>query len=230
MKRKLFSAVITAVIIFSMLPVNIIAAFSDSEIYEMYEDALNENKSSFSDLDSVPWAVLPITELAKKGIVSGMSEGIFAPQKNISRAEYIKLIVSVCGLIDKGSSSSYADVPQQHWSYIYVSSAKALGLIDIYPEDAINPDTPISREDICYISAKALEHCVPDAKDKIHISNSFTDEAEMSQYAISPIYKLTKLSVLSGRGNGLFSPKDQATRAESAKIIYNILKIIEENY
>ncbi len=230
MIKKIFSISLALTIAILSLSVNICADITDSEIYEMYENALNESSLSFKDLDSVPWAVLPITELAKRGIVSGVGDGIFAPQKNVSRAEYIKLIVSVCGLVDTDAKSSYNDVAPENWAYIYVSNAQLLGLTDIYPGSTLSPDTPISREDICYMTLKALEHCVGVVEDKFDISDSFTDEFEMSNYASQSIYKLTKLGVIGGRGNGMFSPKDPATRAESSKIIYNILKIIEENY
>jgi len=230
MLKKTFVTFLTVLITFVLLSSGICADIPDDVIFEMYFDAQKENEATFSDLDSVPWAVTPITELSKRGIVAGMGNGIFAPQSSVSRTEFIKLITATCGLVNPDAQGSYPDVTKDHWSYAYVCSAKSIGLTDIYPETGLAPNEPISREDICYISAKAINICVGTPPDKVQLSNAFSDEAEMSSYAVAPVYQLTKLGIINGRGDGTFSPKAPATRAESAKIIYNVLKIIEENY
>ena len=206
------------------------AGISNDQLLEKYTEALVQSEITFTDLDTVPWAITPITELAGRGIVAGMGNGLFAPQKTVSRAEFIKMITSACGIVNPDAHSSYSDVESGHWAYVYVSSAFEAGLTDIYPEGMLNPDTPVTREDICYMSAKAMNKCVTLQSTDNAISNPFTDEPEFSEYAIAPVYQLTGLGILNGRGDGSFSPKDSATRAESAKIIYNVLKIIEENY
>ena len=52
----------------------------------------------------------------------------------------------------------------------------------------------------------------------------FSDDASIDAYAKEAVYALADLGVINGTGNGMFNPKGTATRAEAAKIIYEILK------
>ena len=52
----------------------------------------------------------------------------------------------------------------------------------------------------------------------------------MSEFSLMPIARLASLGVINGRDDGSFGPKDFATRAESAKIVYNVLSIAENNF
>ena len=58
-----------------------------------------ENKVVFKDIASVQsWAGHAIGVTAAKGIVNGKAEGVFAPIDNVTRAEFVKLIVDTFGL------------------------------------------------------------------------------------------------------------------------------------
>ena len=52
---------------------------------------------------------------------------------------------------------------------------------------------------------------------------TYKDIHEISDYAVDSVAVLTKLGVIHGN-NGYFMPKNNATRAETSKVLYNILK------
>ena len=55
----------------------------------------------------------------------------------------------------------------------------------------------------------------------------FADENEISDYARNSIAILCGLKVMNGMGDGRFAPKETATRAQAAKVIYEIAKLIK---
>ena len=89
---KVFFKFLTTVITVLSLSSASYAQVSDSQLLEMYENALNSEQAVFNDLGQVPWAVLPVTRLAERGIVSGMGGGIFAPKTSITRAQLAQIL------------------------------------------------------------------------------------------------------------------------------------------
>lgn len=190
-------------------------------------DDFNALETVFFDLEGYDWAKEPIEHLAGLGIVSGVDFGIYDPARSITRAEYIKLVVTSCSVLNPDAKSEFADIKPSDWHYEYISSANELGIIDIYGT-SLGPDVPISREDMCYIGYKALEKT--GTLPKCSPSGEFADMDKMAPYAKDAILAMKALGVINGKGDNLFDPKGSATRAESAKIIYNVLNIFTENY
>ncbi len=224
--KRILSILLTAVLCFSFIPSY---AMTENEIIDHFSQIISGNETSFTDIDEFPWAKEPIEELARLGIVNGAGEGLFLPQNTVSRYEFIKMITGVCGIVNENASCSYLDVTKDHWSYVYVASAHEAGLFDIYSEAVLNGAAPITREEIAYIGANALvkSGCLGSL---IKTEPAFSDTDKMSDFAPEAIATLNELGVINGRGDGTFCPKDYATRAESAKIIYNILNIVENNF
>ena len=50
----------------------------------------------------------------------------------------------------------------------------------------------------------------------------FNDQSEISEYATTAIAYLTDSGAISGIGSNLFAPKQACTRAETAKMLYNV--------
>ncbi len=224
--KKLICLVLSSML---MLAPIMAKAMSEDEVIDHYLSVKDGKVSEFSDTYIFPWAVEPIRQLAIRGIVKGTGGDEFSPSKTLSRYEYIKMITGVCGIIDDTASAPYRDVEGSHWSYEYVASAYKAGILDIYSEIILNGEAPITREEIAYISVKAMEYGFFYENDGKAV-NLFDDKSAMSEYAVEPIAILSSLEVINGRGDGTFSPKDYATRAEAAKIVYNILNIIESSF
>ncbi len=204
-------------------------AISQNEVIDHFYEVTEGKETLFTDISQLSWAVKPIEELAKKGIVNGVGGGLFMPQNTVSRYEFIKMITGVCGIVNENANLDFRDVPKDHWAYHYVASAKDMELLDIYSDIILNGQAPITREEMAYIGAKAM------IKNGTLLSLSvtppvFADSDFMSDFATRAVATLSELGVINGRGDGTFCPKDYATRAECAKIIYNILTIIENNF
>lgn len=224
--KKILSVLLISAICFSCSPS---CAMTQNEVIEHFEEVIKGKETEFVDLELYPWAAEPITALAQKGIVSGAGNGMFYPANTVSRFEFIKMITGVCGIINRDAKCSYSDVKSDHWAYVYAASACDAGLLDIYSRVILNGAAPITREEMAYIAANALVKCGA-LGQLITLEPEFSDRDKMSDFAPGAISTLNQLGVINGRGDGTFCPKDYATRAESAKIIYNILNIVENNF
>lgn len=179
----------------------------------------NNSGSVFSDMANAKWAETAVNYLYSKGIVSGKTASEFYPNDNVTRAEFVKLLVMASGKEIVKSSQIFADVNSDVWYFDYVNTAYNLGLVKGDEKGNFNPDAQITREDM----ATMLYRLVGNSENKGDV-NVFTDAGNISDYAKSAVAYLNANGVINGMGDGSFAPKSMATRAQSAQIIYNIVK------
>ncbi|MBQ6937946.1 MAG: S-layer homology domain-containing protein, partial [Clostridia bacterium] len=62
------------------------------------EERYLRERKVFNDLESVSWAEDSIRELYNLGIISGRSEGVFAPNDYVTREEAAKMLILMAGI------------------------------------------------------------------------------------------------------------------------------------
>lgn len=146
-------------------------------------------KKAFEDIEDYPWAKEAIETLATLGIIKGTSETTFEPGKNITRAEFITLLVRAFNLENMGEiDSNFDDVEQHMYYYGPIGIAKKLGIVKGVGNNKFNPDAQITREDMMVMVARALE-----LTKKVTITGTFNDisrfndASQVSDYAIESV-------------------------------------------
>ena len=81
--------------------------------------------------------------------------------------------------------------------------------------DMFMPDNAISREDAAVILCRAFELKKISANSDKEVN--YSDYADIEDYAKDKVEFLSKMGIFGGN-DGLFSPKDNLTRAEAAAI------------
>ena len=184
-------------------------------------------KSGFTDLESVTWAEEYINLLYADGIINGRDETTFAPNDNVTRAEFAKMLVLAFGLKDNGGEIAFADVLPQEWYYEYIKCAKNNGIVNGIGETEFMPDALITREDLCVMLQRAIKS-VKVSPVRTKEFKSFADAEEISDYAADAVKDLYEYGVINGTGEDKFEPALSATRAMSAKVIGMIYNIYRE--
>lgn len=180
----------------------------DEAVSEVYE---------LSDLNDAEWAREAVTYLVSKGIINGRGNGKFEPNADITRAEFIKIVVMALGLqVEDGSS--FNDVSPKSWYAPTVFTAKKYGIVFGDDNNNFNPDDNISRQDMATILYRAYNI------QNDSVAHEFTDHNEISDYAKEAVNALNSRGIINGMGDGSFAPLSNATRAQAAQIIYNIIK------
>ena len=157
--------------------------------------------------------------LANKGIISGRSEGIFAPNDNITRAEYCRILVGAIGKSNDSANVEFADVPTEAWFYHDVAVASSLGIVSGYGDGNFGPYDQITRQDMALMTYKAAQVMNEDLSAKRTLS--FADAGQIADYAKTAVQTLADASIINGVSDTEFAPVANATRAQAAKILYD---------
>lgn len=103
--------------------------------------------AAFTDVDSSNPYNEAIATLSTLKVINGYDDNTFAPDKEISRAEFTKMIVYMLGLGDLNSPiTQFNDVPQTHWANGNIKTAYDLGIINGFDDTTFKPDDPVTYE------------------------------------------------------------------------------------
>ena len=122
------------------------------------------------------WAKTDIVYLMEKGIMEGYSDRTFRPNRNITRAEFLKVVNNVFQFKEE-ADIAFKDVKENSWFYEDVKKAVAVGYIKGYEDETFRPNRPITREEASKIIAIAsglddeVFNLTPSFKDMDKIGN-----------------------------------------------------------
>ena len=175
--------------------------------------------SRFTDIIG-HWAEQDINEMARRGIVSGVTEMTFEPDRSITRAEFAALLTRALKLSASSGDTVFADVPSDAWYASEVAAASAVGLVAGY-DGMFRPDDRITREEmaVMIMNAYAFMGKTP-RTGKI---DQFTDRVDISQWALAYADQAVSTGLISGMEAGVFAPREGATRAQATSILRRLL-------
>mgnify|MGYP000291589415 FL=1 len=180
--------------------------------------------NEFKDIESVPWAVESIRSLADKGIINGKSEGIFAPNDYIKREEYIKMLMLAFELVDDSSTATFSDIEEGAWYYKYISSAQKAGICKGFSDGSFGLGKEITRQEMVVLAYRTAVYCKKNFEAKVP-AVSFNDADKIHDYALDSITVMQQAGIINGTDDGNFLPHSFCTRAEAAKVIYELMKL-----
>jgi len=190
-------------------------------------------KTSFKDIASL-WteAQGAIGFMAQRGVLQGKSEGIFAPQDSITRAEFAKTIVALLELENDTTKldKSFNDVSKSEWYYEYVQIAYKYGIISGKSDVTFLPNDLITRQEMAVMisrTMKAMEKAeiILPLKAK-EMLKTYNDYSQVASWAEQDIALVIKNKIIQGKSSTLMAPKDNATRAEAVVILKRLFDLL----
>lgn len=162
------------------------------------------------------WAEDTILKWIEDGLADGYSDGTFRPNRDITRAEFMKLVNNTFGFVEE-TEIVYTDVIESQWYFDTVKKAQAAGYIDGYDDGTLRPNNPITREEVATIITRIMkleenEEMVERFKDK--------DSIKWSRGYVGAV---AKAGLMEGYDDGTFRPQRNITRAEAVYALNNIL-------
>lgn len=181
--------------------------------------------ATYNDIASVSWAKMSIEALAARGILDG-SGGKFNPSKNMTRGDFINIVMKASGLVDNNAVSTFSDVGEGAENYHSIASAQKLGITVGLGNGNFGVNDELTRQDMAVLIYRiALKQSKVDLQVTRN-TNAFTDKSSISSYAVDAVLAMHKIALLNGIGNGKFAPGGMTTRAQGAVVAYNLFKII----
>jgi flagellar hook assembly protein FlgD len=187
---------------------------------------VGQSQKTFSDL-SGHWAKKNIETLASKLVLGGVTQTAFAPDRTVTRAEFVTMIVKALGIENSTTKTSFKDIKAGSWYFSTVMAAVGSGIASGYEDRTFRPLAGISREEAAILGVRALEIAgirmnLTEANTSLVLSK-FIDNKKISPWSKIYAAKAVKTGLVSGYGNGFFVPGNYITRAEAAAVLMKIL-------
>lgn len=180
----------------------------------------------FTDLTG-HWAAAEIGTAVKLGIASGMSPTQFAPDLNITRAQFATLLTRALGIKNSTSlQSRFSDVTADAWYYNAVNSAAEAGLVSGYSPTSFGPNDLITREQMAVMIRNALAYKNKQVNCSTSVLDKFQDREQISSWAIPGVSTAVDQGIITGRSPNTIAPRQHATRAEGTAMILRMYKLL----
>ncbi len=177
--------------------------------------------AQFTDVHNAEyqWAEKPIQYLALKGIVAGVGDGKFAPDRQVTRAEFVTMMVKALELSDAAEELQFSDVDEDFWGVNEIKAAVKAGLIKGYDDGTFRPNAPVTREQTAAFLTRAVQLNAADSEPLLK------DGEEISLWARKAVSAAVANQLIDAYEDGSFCPQKPATRAETAVSVYRLLKL-----
>lgn len=175
-----------------------------------------------TDITADDWAYPYVIDLMKKGVLSKPEDGKFNPKSSLKREESIKMLVELFDMTDESANCDFSDVNADAWSYKYIASAAAKGLINGIGNNAFGVGYEVTRQDFAVMTYNFMK-AFGSEKAAVKEEVVFTDANGISDYAKEAVTYLVKGGVINGTPQGEFLPEASITREEAAKILSCLL-------
>ncbi len=179
----------------------------------------------FADVTPKHWAYQYIKQLKSTGIIDGVGNGYFGPDSAVTREQFLKMLLTAnnTDISSDISITEFSDVMQGAWYFDYINAAKKRGIVSGISDTIFGIGQNIKRQDMAVMIWRMI-----DGKD-FKTENSkmpFSDDEDISEYAVDDVYKLYSLGIICGDDNNMFRPRENLTRAEASVVISAVYNII----
>lgn len=174
------------------------------------------------------WAEVQIQQGMEKGFINGFPDGTFKPDAPVTRAQFAKMINSALGLNVAGNIK-FTDVPANEWYYNEIAKGIAAAYITGYDDNKFKPEDYITRQEAAVI----ISRIVPNTAQAVSDLSGFGDRHSVSDWAKVSMGKAVSKGYIGAYNDGLLHPVDNLTRAQTAKILMDIVtkeKIVKDKY
>ena len=174
---------------------------------------------TFNDLTGYSWAKNQIEAMASRGIINGTSSDTFSPEANITRADFVKLLVTELGF-KADVTDNFPDVSEAAYYYNTVGIQKKLDIACANANGNFNPTAYITRQDMMVMTANALNIAKPDMPSGSSMDLSeFSDKDKLSVSAIDAVATLVKNGVITGTNGSSILPEVYVQSRSSRHIV-----------
>ena len=139
--------------------------------------------TKFKDVPANSWYSGYVKYLINYGVVYGISDDMFAPDKAVTRAEFTAFAVRFFEIYGEGSEEimnkypEFSDISDGYWAAEYIKDAAIHGWIQGYEDGTFRADDPIRRSQVVTLTGRLLGHYADESyvDENIRKLNQFND-------------------------------------------------------
>ena len=175
--------------------------------------------SPFTDIAKGDWCYEAVRFVHERGLMNGYSDGRFAPNDNLSRAQLAQILFNKEGRPTVNYLMNFSDVTGEAWYAEAIRWAASQGIVGGYDNGMFGPNDPITREQLAVMLWR-----YSGSPAATHKELNFNDTDEISGFALEALRWAVENGIINGKGNGILDPKGLATRAQVAQMLKNYLE------
>ena len=209
--KRLVCFLLTVIMLVGMIPMAAIA---------------EDGGLSFTDVQEKHWFYDAVKYCVEKGYITGMDETTFAPNKNLTRAQFVTILAKFDG-VDltqyDTTDSGFEDVRTNHWWNEVVCWAVENGITSGLSETKFGPNNDVTRAQLARFFYVYTEKTGGDVSGAADIS-AYPDAAKVQDWAKAPIEWAVCVGLISGVAKedvNYLDPNGKATRAQAAVMFMN---------
>jgi hypothetical protein len=184
-------------------------------------------ENMFEDVIKTDWDYEDVMFVFGHGIMQGTGKEPlrFSPKAGTTRGMVVTVLYRMDGEpLAAELNNPFNDVAGGTWYTDAVKWAAANKIVNGTGGGSFAPDTPVSRQDlavILYNYAEFAKLSLPTVRDYA----GFKDDADTADYGKNAVRALYQAGIINGKPDGLFDPKDTATRAEVAAMLHRFIAL-----
>lgn len=125
---------------------------------ESRRNEIQTASNSFSDVSADDWYNESVSTMENGKYITGYPDGTFGGNKNITRAEFVAMLVRFIRV--QNEDCSFTDVSRDYWAYGCIATATKAGWIAGYTDGTFKPEQPITRAEAMTIINRVLNRGV----------------------------------------------------------------------
>lgn len=201
--------------------------------------------ATFSDVEGTAynWAAPYVEDMAEKGLISGYPDGTFKPENTVSKIEAISLFARAMGSRSELNKAAveyalaeYGDVIDTYGLKFGKEDVAFMLYRGVLTEAEaaafLNGDVknqPMLRYEATTIITKAMGG-EAEAKKNLLLDLEYTDVSEIPSAAKKYVYYVTEKGIMSGTGDGSFSPNTEVLRSQIAVMLSKTVEVMNSSY
>lgn len=187
---------------------------------------ISRKATTFKDVNTADWYYSAVAFATARDIASGVGSNQFAPTQNVTRGEFIVMLMKAYGITPNASDrDNFSDAGNTYYT-AYLATAKKLGITKGIGNNLYAPNATLSRQDMMTMLYTALITLGELPSNTLNTQNLslYNDHASVAQYAEQALSHFLDAGYITGY-NGNLNPTGLATRAQTAQIFLNLLKL-----
>ncbi|MGG4106874.1 S-layer homology domain-containing protein [Paenibacillus lautus] len=187
------------------------------------------NPQDFDDVRT-HWAQTEVNNISARLDLKGNGGNIFAPNRNVTRAEFAEIVVLGLGLMrQEEPKTTFDDVSATAWYRNAISIGSEFGIVLGYNDGAFRGNQSITREEGMAMIARGYQLIKPGhAISETEISRllaGYEDASQVARWAKPSVATLLSADIVQGSGDKGLTPKSSMTRAETVALVQRLLQV-----
>jgi hypothetical protein len=195
---------------------------------EEVEETEETETISFKDVKENDWFYEAVSYAVENGLMSGMSEDIFAPNTPLTREMLAVVLYNVEGQPESAGVNPFTDVKADIWYTDAILWANENGIVAGYDNGAYGVGDFITREQFAAILYRYAQFKGYDTTQGGMAVREFSDYENISDYARPAMAWAVNAGIMGGMDDGTLMPQGKATRAEAATMLMNFCENMVE--